>query len=137
MVRIDHSMIIIFITLLFYVYMYFGCNMHLHHIRAWCLQIQEEDSGFLGNRARDGFKTRCMCWESNLGPPQEQKVLITTESFLHPQHSVFFENVGNSVGGPGSSLSHRKLLVSAAECWDSRQVTTKATERESKDSFTD
>jgi hypothetical protein len=28
----------------------------------------------------------CGCWELNLGPLQEQQVLLTTEPSLHPAH---------------------------------------------------
>ena len=33
----------------------------------------------------DGCELPCGCWEPNLGPLQEQQVLITAESTLQPQ----------------------------------------------------
>jgi hypothetical protein len=33
-------------------------------------------------RLREGCEWSCGCWECNLGPQQEQLVLLTAESFL-------------------------------------------------------
>jgi hypothetical protein len=38
-----------------------------------------------------GYKSPCGCWELNLGPLEEQPVLLTTETPLQPQkRAVFF-----------------------------------------------
>lgn len=41
--------------------------------------VSEEDSGYSGTGLRDGCEILCGCWKLNLGPLQEQKLLLTTE----------------------------------------------------------
>lgn len=45
---------------------------------AWCPGRSEEESGSPKIRIKDGCEPPCACWEWNLGPPKEQKVLLIT-----------------------------------------------------------
>lgn len=37
----------------------------------------------------DGCETPCGCWEPNLGPPQDQQVLLAARPALRPQLLLF------------------------------------------------
>ena len=39
----------------------------------------------------DGFEPPCDCWELNLGPLEEQAMLLTAEPFLQPLEITFYE----------------------------------------------
>ena len=53
--------------------------MSEYHLYIWCLCRSEEGIGFPGTGVADGCEPLCGCWESNLGPLEEQQVLLTTE----------------------------------------------------------
>jgi hypothetical protein len=42
-------------------------------------RMSKEDSESSGPRVIDGCEILCGCWRLNLGPLQEQKLLLTTE----------------------------------------------------------
>ena len=37
----------------------------------------------------DGYEPPCSCWDLNLGPSEEQAVLLTAEPSLQSGHGVF------------------------------------------------
>ena len=41
-----------------------------------------------GARVTDSYELPCGCWELNLGPLEEQPVLLTTEPFLQPTFNL-------------------------------------------------
>jgi len=52
-----------------------------------------ESVGFPEAGVTDGYELPCGCWELNLGPLEEQPVLLTAEPSLqisHPIFSLFF-----------------------------------------------
>ena len=59
--------------------------MSVSHIRA-CPVPSEASEGHQipGTGVIDGCETPCGCWELNLGPLQEQPVLLTAEPSLQP-----------------------------------------------------
>lgn len=61
--------------------MVYYLHVRLHHMGAWYPQRLEEGIKAFGT---DCCESSCRCWESNLGPLEEQSALITTESPLHP-----------------------------------------------------
>jgi hypothetical protein len=81
-------------------------RLSVSHISAWYLQRSEENTEFPETGVTNGFELPCGCWESNLGPLEEQPMLVTTEPSLHPRSSTFKvnkkmnmlkENVNNTV----------------------------------------
>ena len=65
--------------------------LNLHSLHVWCLQRPEEDTGFHAIKVTGVYEPPCGSWEPDLGPLQEQQVLLTTESSLQPPEIVFFE----------------------------------------------
>lgn len=59
---------------LFYVYHCLPPHLHEYHELVWCPGISEEGAGYLGAGIKDGCEPPRWCWESNLGPLQEQCV---------------------------------------------------------------
>jgi hypothetical protein len=53
-----------------------------------CSASRIEKTALCPNRTgiRDGCEPPCRCWESNLGPLEEQPVLLTPEPLLKPHH---------------------------------------------------
>lgn len=60
-----------------------GCIL-VHNMHAWCPQRSEEVIRFPGKGVKDGCTPPCGCWESNMGPQEEQPVFLSTESLLLP-----------------------------------------------------
>jgi hypothetical protein len=48
----------------------------------YCWRMPEEDTRFLGTGITDGSEPPCRCWELNLGPLEEQPLLLTIEPSL-------------------------------------------------------
>lgn len=65
---------LIFLLLFYVMKCSFAC-IHVHYLCAWHLQKAEEDIGSSGNGVRGSCELPCECWESNLGPLEEQPVL--------------------------------------------------------------
>ena len=57
----------------------------VYHMHAWCFWKPEEGIGSPGAGVTNGCEPPCGCWESNLGPPGEQPVLLTAVLSLQPQ----------------------------------------------------
>ena len=80
-----------------------------------------ECSSALQDRASDSCELPCGCWELNLGPSEEQWVLLTTEPALQPPTLLFFQGFFcvAFLCGPGTcpidwvSLRLRDLSASA------------------------
>ena len=47
----------------------------------------------LRNWSMNSYETPCVCWESNLDPLQEQRVLLTAEPSLHLQYETFRQHI--------------------------------------------
>lgn len=53
--------------------------MVVHHMRTWCWRRSEEGVGSpVGTAVLGRWESPYGCWESNLGPLQEQQVLFLT-----------------------------------------------------------
>ena len=61
---------------------------HLYHVHAWYLQRLEEGIESPRTGVIDGWELLSECWKLNLGPLQEQKVLLTT--FLVSRYQLPF-----------------------------------------------
>jgi hypothetical protein len=57
----------------------------------------EEDIGSPGKGVTDNHKLPWSCWELNLGPLQEQQVLLIAEASLHSS-GLYFLNSGMKRG---------------------------------------
>ena len=74
------------------------------------MQESEEVIGSPGTGITDDCGPPCGCWESKLGPLQEQPVLLTAEPSLQSPHEFYFECVlgegmclpRHACGGPGT-----------------------------------
>ena len=77
-----------------------GTKSFLQHIGIWlpmCLctthmpnsHRSQRKGSSLGTEVTDDSKLLCGCWESNLGPPQEQQVLLSAEQSLQALCSHF------------------------------------------------
>lgn len=67
-----------------------------------CLVLPEVSPGSPGIGVRDGCEPLCGCWVLNLGPLQEQQVLVTIESSLHHHIVTKFLVLGHSLGFRGA-----------------------------------
>ena len=56
---------------------------------AWCAWRPEEGAGSFGTGVTDDGEPPCGCWMPNLGPLEEQPVLLTSEPSLQALN-VFF-----------------------------------------------
>jgi len=76
----------VFMHFFSYVYecFYLYVCMHVHPVCAWCLRRSEEGIRSPGTGDKEGCEPPCGFWELNLGPLQEQQVLLTTEPSLQP-----------------------------------------------------
>ena len=61
------------------------CLMH-----AWCLRKPEKGIGFPGTGVTDGREPPCGCWGLNLGPLEEQPVLLIAEPPLQSHAFIYF-----------------------------------------------
>jgi hypothetical protein len=75
----------------FYVYQCLLACMYVNHVCAWYLQRPLESTGSLGTGVMDDWELPCGHWELNLGPLQEQHLLLTSESSLQP-YTVFLRS---------------------------------------------
>lgn len=66
-------------------------DMSVHHMHAWYLCKTEEGSGFPKTEISDSDELPCGLWELNLGPLQEQPMILTVELPLQPQMCCFFK----------------------------------------------
>lgn len=58
--------------------------MSMRRVYAWCpLTRLEEGVGYPGTGITEDGQPPYGCWEPNLGPLQEQQVLLTTYFFLY------------------------------------------------------
>lgn len=63
--------------------------MTVYYVCGWCSLWSEEGIGSPGTGVVGGYELPCECWESNLGPLQEQ-MLLKAESFIrHHGFSCF------------------------------------------------
>jgi hypothetical protein len=67
-------------------YDYLSISMSVHHVGA-VPQKSEVGIGSSGTGIIDGYELLCGCWELNLGPLEEQQMLLTAETSI--QSSVF------------------------------------------------
>ena len=58
--------------------------MHVYHMYAWCLKMPEGGIRSSGTGVMDGSEPPCWCWESNLGPLEEQVF------FFFPMKTLYF-----------------------------------------------
>lgn len=65
-------------------------HVYVYHIHAWCLQRLEEVVRVPGIRVRNGYEPPYRYQKPNPGPLQEQQVLLTYETSLHP-HNLYFK----------------------------------------------
>jgi hypothetical protein len=73
-----------FLKIYFIYYMWVHCS---------CLQtLQKRASDFI----TDGYEPPCGCWDLNLGPLEEQSVLLTAEPSHQPPPLLFFQLSENS-----------------------------------------
>lgn len=72
--------IITIIILIFYVYP-FACT-HVHALCVWCPWRPEEGNRCSGTGVAETQEAFCECWIFNLGPLQEQPLLLTERSWL-------------------------------------------------------
>lgn len=63
----------------FYMRTALPAHIYVYHMSIWCLQRSEEGIRFLRTGVIDGYKPTCRYWASNLGPLQEQQMLLTSE----------------------------------------------------------
>ena len=56
--------------------------MSVYHVYPQCPQMSEENLGFPGIIVMCGGEQPCGCWELNLGPLPEQKLLLMTETIF-------------------------------------------------------
>ena len=59
-----------------FIYLFIICKLHCSYLQT--LQKMESDL------VMDGCEPPCGCWELNLGPLEEQSVLLTAEPSLQP-----------------------------------------------------
>ena len=50
--------------------------MDVCHMGVWCPWRSEQDIELPGTGVTDGYEPPCGCWESNLHPLKEQRVLF-------------------------------------------------------------
>lgn len=75
-------------------------RMYIHTTCACCSQKPEEvpEEGHRSSRTWVGYESPCECWKSNLGPLEEQLVLLIAKpSLLYPQ--LFFSSLVNKTAG--------------------------------------
>lgn len=58
--------------------------LYLYHLSAWYPWKLGEGVGPSGTGVTDGYEPPCGCWELNLGPLEEQPVLVTIELSHQP-----------------------------------------------------
>lgn len=58
--------------------------MTVNHIRVWCPWRPEGGTGHPETRITDSCEPPWGCWVPNLGLPEEQPVLLTTQPSLYP-----------------------------------------------------
>jgi hypothetical protein len=67
---------------------------------AWWLWRPEESTGSPRTGVTDGCELPCGCWGLNLGPSQEQWMLLTMSHFLRPPpphtHSVWVDSINKT-----------------------------------------
>lgn len=66
-----------FLIVFLYMGVFPACTA-VHH--SWCPRRPEKGAGGPGTGATDNYRLKCRCWEFNLGPQEEQLVLLTDES---------------------------------------------------------
>lgn len=81
MYSLCHSTLELKMTLIFYLCECFACTYICAQLVY--LVLSEVNTGSPGVVVRDDCEPLCGCWVLNLGPLQEQQVLVTTESYLH------------------------------------------------------
>ena len=57
-------------------------SMSSHYVQVWCLRGPDESTGSPGTGVTDHCEPPCGCRELNLGPLEEQPLLLTTTLFL-------------------------------------------------------
>lgn len=57
----------------------------MYNVHVWFPPRPEEGSRCPGTRGTDCFRPSCGCWESNLGPLEEQTMFSSAEPFLQPE----------------------------------------------------
>ena len=62
--------------------------MSMYYVCAWYLWRPEEDVGSPETGITNGFESPCECWELNLGPLQEQ-MLLMAEPSLQPLPPIY------------------------------------------------
>lgn len=62
--------------------------MAMHHMHAWYPGKLEKDVVSLGTAATDSCELSCGLWDLNLGPLEEQSVLLTAVLFLQSSNSL-------------------------------------------------
>ena len=63
--------------------------VYMHCVQAWCLKRPEEVIRSPGIVITEAWKLPGGCGDLNLGPLQEQQVLLTIEKSLQPRGKVF------------------------------------------------
>lgn len=74
----------------FYLYLFYfmsvlPLHMSVHLIHIW----SEEKVASLGTGVMGGCESPCGCWELNLGPLQDEQVLLTTQPPLPDSQLIF------------------------------------------------
>ena len=59
------------------------------HVYPWYPQKLKEKVRSSGTGVKDGCEPPCRCWESNLGPLEEQTLFITADLSFYPREYVF------------------------------------------------
>lgn len=60
-------------------------HMYGRRVYALCPQRSEEGSRISAAGALDGYRLPCVCQEQNLGPLEEEQMLLTTQPFLRTE----------------------------------------------------
>lgn len=61
--------------------------VYVHRVRAWCpLEVRK---GHQIPGVTHGYKPPCRCWELNLGPQQEQQVLLTVGELFINLYNIY------------------------------------------------
>jgi hypothetical protein len=69
---------------------FFLRSIYLFHVCEYTVAVFRRTRGRHRIPMTDGCEPPCGCWELNLGPLEEQSVLLITEPSLQPQGALFF-----------------------------------------------